>query len=253
MGTPTVNGIKLIEVGGQSHGDFALQGDFVTTNGRPAVVAGAFAYTLNKNAPRTTDGDWYLRSTITDDPGPGPGPGPGPNLGTDSGSGLNPRPLFNPGVPLLEGAVQSMQQLNRLPSLQRRVGNRYWIGASNRTIEQGDGPSPSDAAPSPDSGVMVDNNGVWARVSGSHSGVGTDMTTTQARQKVKAIVLQSGLDGMFYEGETGKLVGGINGNYGRATSTITSVHDTGKVTITSLSNFGKSYELLGNVGFRVKW
>lgn len=126
-----------------------------------------------------------------------------------------------------------MQQLNRLPSLQQRVGNRYWSGASNRTIEQGDGPSPSDVAPSPGSGVMVDNNGVWARVSGSHSRVGTDMTTTQARQKVNALVLQSGLDGMFYEGETGKLVGGINGNYGRATSTITSVHGNGKVTTES--------------------
>jgi outer membrane autotransporter protein len=228
LGAATVNGIKLIEIGGQSDGNFVLQGDFTTTDGRSAVVAGAYAYTLNKNAPGNADGDWYLRSALKDGPGPDPDPGPGPGPGP--GPNPNPTPLFNPGAPLYEGAVQSMQQLNRLPTLQQRVGNRYWSGASNRTIEQGDGPSPSDAAPYPDSGVMIDNNGVWARVSGSHSRVDTNMTTTQARQKVNAIVLQSGLDGMFYEGETGKLVGGINGNYGRATSTITSVHGNGKVT-----------------------
>ena len=228
LGAATVNGIKLIEVGGLSNGNFVLQGDFTTTDGRSAVVAGAYAYTLNKNAPGNADGDWYLRSALKDGPGPDPDPGPGPGPGP--GPNPNPTPLFNPGAPLYESAVQSMQQLNRLPTLQQRVGNRYWNGASNRTIEQGDGPSPLDTAPYPGSGAMIDNNGVWARVSGSHSRVDTDMTTTRARQKVNAIVLQSGLDGMFYEGETGKLVGGISGHYGRATSTITSVHGSGKVT-----------------------
>ncbi|MEL4073562.1 autotransporter outer membrane beta-barrel domain-containing protein, partial [Ochrobactrum sp. GPK 3] len=63
MGAATVEGIQVITVGGQSDGTFNLLGDYVTKKGEQAVVAGAYAYTLNKGGKSTpNDGNWYLRS-----------------------------------------------------------------------------------------------------------------------------------------------------------------------------------------------
>jgi outer membrane autotransporter protein len=60
-GAQTVEGIKIIDVGGASNGAFSLLGDYVI-QGQQAVVGGAYAYTLQKNGVSTpTDGDWYLR------------------------------------------------------------------------------------------------------------------------------------------------------------------------------------------------
>ncbi|MDI3361341.1 autotransporter outer membrane beta-barrel domain-containing protein [Lelliottia sp. V89_10] len=49
LGAQTTNGIKLVDVQGQSGGNFVLQG---------RAVAGAYDYALNK----ASDGDWYLQS-----------------------------------------------------------------------------------------------------------------------------------------------------------------------------------------------
>ena len=61
-GAPTVNGIKLVDVSGQSNGKFSLLGDYVTKDGQQAVVAGAHAYTLHQGGTEASDGNWYLRS-----------------------------------------------------------------------------------------------------------------------------------------------------------------------------------------------
>lgn len=68
-GAQTVEGIKLIDIAGRSEGEFTLKG---------RAVAGAYEYFLNKGGVSTpTDGDWYLRSAITE-PGPTPEPTPDP-------------------------------------------------------------------------------------------------------------------------------------------------------------------------------
>ncbi|AWH88003.1 autotransporter outer membrane beta-barrel domain-containing protein [Limnobaculum parvum] len=55
-GAQTVEGIKLIDVGGSSNGEFTLKG---------RAVAGAYEYFLNKGGVSTpNDGDWYLRSVL---------------------------------------------------------------------------------------------------------------------------------------------------------------------------------------------
>jgi len=84
-GAQTVEGIKVVDVGGASNGVFTLQSDYIF-QGQPAIVAGAYSYTLQKNGVSTpTDGDWYLRSALTN-----------PAPGTPSG------PLYQPGAPLYE-------------------------------------------------------------------------------------------------------------------------------------------------------
>ena len=99
VGGRTNEGIKIIDVSGQSNGTFNLAGDYTTKPGESAVMAGAYAYTLHEGGVSTPDdGDWYLRSEQKDGPGP----------------------VINPGVPLYQGAVQTLQALNTLPTLQQR-------------------------------------------------------------------------------------------------------------------------------------
>nr|WP_253201561.1 autotransporter outer membrane beta-barrel domain-containing protein [Sphingomonas quercus] len=101
LGAQTDLGIKLIEILGASDGVFTLLGDFVTASGRPAVVAGGYAYTLD----RGDDADWYLRSALVDPEQPG-----------------TPAPLLNPGTPLYEGYAPSLLALNTVPTLRQRIG-----------------------------------------------------------------------------------------------------------------------------------
>ena len=80
-GAQTVEGIKIVDVGGASNGVFSLLGDYVIA-GQQAVVAGAYGYTLNKNGVSTPgDGDWYLRSQLAPTSSPRrPPPAAGPTL-----------------------------------------------------------------------------------------------------------------------------------------------------------------------------
>ena len=163
-GAVTTEGIRIISVGGASDGSFTLLGDY-EFNSDPAVVAGAYAYRLYKGGVSTpNDGDWYLRSTMSPvEPEPEPGnpepePGPGPEL-----------PLYQPGVPVYEAYPQLLLGMNGLPTLQQRVGNRYWSHAGNVMLSEGADPIGSPYAPPQETGVLIENNGVWGRLAGVHT------------------------------------------------------------------------------------
>ncbi|WP_240727316.1 autotransporter outer membrane beta-barrel domain-containing protein [Escherichia sp. E4385] len=72
-GAKTSEGIKVIEINGDSTGDFIQQG---------RIVGGAHEYYLHKNGVNNQDGDWYLRSKlpviISEVPGLNPDPEPEP-------------------------------------------------------------------------------------------------------------------------------------------------------------------------------
>lgn len=221
MGAQTTNGIEIISVGGQSGADFTLHPDFTTKDGRAAVVAGAYAYTLHKGQPSQNDGNWYLRSELSS---PLPPPHPIP-----------PMPHYNPGTPVYESGVQTMRQLNRLPTLQQRVGNRYWNGVANPLIIQGDGPGSIDGIPSPEPSLYIDGSSIWARIEGGYTRLNPKNSTTNSRQNINTAILQAGIDGLFYDGENGMLIGGITGQYTKAVSDVFSPHGDGKTDTTAWS------------------
>lgn len=95
-GAQTVEGIKIVDVGGTSAGSFSLLGDYVF-EGDQAVVAGAYGYRLYQGGTSTpADGDWYLRSAL----------------------------LYAPGVPLYEAYAGVLQSLNEFGTLRQRTGGR---------------------------------------------------------------------------------------------------------------------------------
>lgn len=224
LGARTQEGIRIIQVGGASNGIFNLQSDFTTQDNKKAIVAGAFAYTLEKNGVSTpNDGNWYLRSEVGNiipiDPTK-----PGNNNSTTAAGAR-----FNPGAPLYESYAQSIKSLNNLPTFQQRSGNRYWNGAANPTLEQGDGPGLSNAVPSPDGRATITGQGVWGRIEAAYSRFDPRSSITGSKQNVDTLIVQAGVDGQLFENESGEIITGFTAQYGRATGKTSSLHGNGKV------------------------
>ncbi|MGM4886631.1 autotransporter family protein [Tardiphaga sp. 604_B6_N1_1] len=222
-GAQTVEGIKIVDVGGASNGAFSLLGDYVI-QGQQAVVGGAYAYTLQKNGVSTpTDGDWYLRSSLINPPPAAPA-----------------GPLYQPGVPLYENYAQVLLGMNELPTMQQRVGNRYW-GGSDAMARAGVALAPGEASPTP--------TAFWGRIEGGQSNL-QPSATTGSTYKTDQLKVQAGLDGLLMENERGRLIVGLTGQYGLTTANIASAFGNGRIRVEG-SGVGGTLTWFGDNGFYV--
>ena len=214
-GAQTAQGIKLIDVQGTSGGSFALQGDYVF-EGEQAVVAGAYAYRLYRDAPSAADGDWYLRSALMNNTG---------------GPGDDPPPLYQPGVPLYEAYAGILQQINTLDSLAQRVGDRRWSGARAADDMQAD-------------------EGVWIRVDSGDRSFKPETSTSGTHYDLSIWKAEAGVDTALSEAEGGKLVGGAMLQYGRYQSNVRSIYGQGRLKTYGYA-IGASLTWYGDNGFYV--
>ncbi|MCY1396581.1 outer membrane autotransporter barrel domain protein [compost metagenome] len=114
------DGIRVVQVDGNSAGTFALQ---------KRVVAGAFDYRLFQGGGSDpNDGDWYLRSApppappAPTPPGPTPSPTPGPGPQPAPQPQPTPRPFFRPEIgAYLGNQFVALRMFNRL-TLHDRLG-----------------------------------------------------------------------------------------------------------------------------------
>ncbi len=231
-GAGTVEGIKIIDVGGASNGTFSLQGDYVF-QGQQAVVAGAYAYTLHKNGVSTpNDGDWYLRSAYTASSGSGTSSPGSSGGGTGSPTGGSPgtviSPIYQPGAPLYEAYGQVLQSMNRLQTLRQRVGERF------------DG--------QPDASSPATGRAIWARIDGAHDRVTPSFSTTGAGYRIDSWRLQVGIDGQMLANGAGTLVGGLSLHHGGAQADVSSVFGQGRIASRG-SGFAGTLTWYGASGF----
>lgn len=212
----TINGATSVPTA------FTLAGDFTTPEGDPAVVGGAYAYTLHYGGvgANVTDDNWYLRSSAPSDfPDP---------------SG----PLYQPGDPIYEAYPQTLFTLGTLPTMQQRVGNRYWqepsapaeIFCKDPTQNFVCKVTPDQASYYLDGKPVLESNAIWTRIEGLHGHFEPRTSVTGIQYDTDLFRLQAGLDGMVYEAENGgKLIGGISLHYGRAVTDVDSVFGDGDI------------------------
>ncbi len=229
-GAQTNEGIKIVDIAGTSNATFTLLGDYVF-QGAPAVVGGAYAYQLYKNGKTDpNDGDWYLRSELVHPSKP------------------EPEPLYQPGVPSYEAYPQLLLGLNGLPTLQQRVGNRYWSNAGNIMLAEGADPVGSPYAPADETDSLIEGNGVWGRIEGAHTKADPRFSTSGTDYSFNTLKLQAGLDGMLAETENGKLIGGITVHYAHGKAKTRSVYGDGEIS-TDGYGFGGTLTWYGDNGF----
>jgi fibronectin-binding autotransporter adhesin len=209
LGAPTSEGIKIIDVQGASNGIFTLLGDYNFQND-PAVIAGAYGYTLKGDG-----GDWYLRSTYLDSEG-------------------HVRPIYQPGVPLYEAYPQVLQSLNGLPTMQQRIGNRYW---GDETAKSGMPSSHSHSA-------------LWARIEGNRTSLSPERSTAGIHSDTDQVTMQGGLDALFDETGDGRLIGGATVRYGTVSADIGSIYGRGHIDVKGYG-FGGTLTWLGWDGLYV--
>jgi fibronectin-binding autotransporter adhesin len=234
LGANTQEGIRIIEVGGKSDGLFSLAGDYKTSDGQNAVLGGAYAYTLHHNGIATPDdGDWYLRSALIGDGGP-------------------EGPRYSAAAPVYEAYPQMLLEMNRMPTLQQRVGNRLWSGNGNRVIAQGADAIGTPYASPEEAGSAIQGNGVWGRIEGAHNRIRSGQSTTGADYDQNIVRLQAGLDAMLSERDSGSLIGGVTVHYAHGSARVSSLYDasTGGGRIgTDGYGLGATLTWYGNNGF----
>ncbi|MHC5305776.1 autotransporter outer membrane beta-barrel domain-containing protein [Bartonella sp. LJL80] len=205
LGAITIgDGIKVIEVLGQSpETAFSLASDY-KYKGRKAIVGGAYAYSLYHNGiVDSSDGNWYLRSLYDDTPKPvEPDP-------TEPGTG-EPAPVYSPAVPLYEVYPQILQQLNRLGTLEQRVGNRTWLVGEAKE-------------------VTGQERGFWMKVEGATGHVNAARSATEADYNFDTVKTLFGVDFVAFENEDGRLIAGTYFQYGHAKGDIWSRFGRGNI------------------------
>jgi len=220
-GARTVEGIRIVDIAGASDANFTLLGNY-SFEGDPAVVGGAYAYRLYKNGlSNPTDGDWYLRSALRPSP-----PGPGPE----------PEPIYQPAAPIFEAYPQILLGLNSLPTLQHRLGNRFWSGNGAGVISEGADAIGEQAEIG--ANAVGEGKGVWGRIEANHARLDPDTTTTRVDFDYNFYRLEAGIDLPLMQSAEGVLIGGISVHYGNADADTSSVFGNGRVEVNGYGGRG---------------
>ena len=134
-------------------------------------------------------------------------------------------------MPLYEAYSATLLALNRVPTLQQRVGNRAWQ----------DG----------DAFIAQDGTGFWSRLEAHGAKPGTRVSTSGTNTDLNVWRLQLGMDRELRRGDKqGLLVGGLTASLSRARNEVASVYGQGSIR-TQGTSLGATLTWYGPRGFYV--
>lgn len=234
-GATTNHGIEIIRLRGNNSGttqtdlikqldeNFHLVTDFKTNKGQNAVVAGAYSYIME------SDKDWY--GDLNNQAG----------LFLRNATNNDGSRVLHPATPLYESYSLILGNLNKLPTLEQRVGHRPWLNDKNG-YEAGYDRGKTDGSP----------QNVWMRVEGMKGYYEPDLDSNKgstSSYRLRFSRVNVGVDTPIYENADGsRLIAGINGNMSKAWSDIDSIHGSGDIT-TSGYGLGATLTWYNHNGF----
>ncbi|MEG6509302.1 autotransporter outer membrane beta-barrel domain-containing protein [Methyloligella sp. 2.7D] len=182
-GAQTSKGIRVVDVRGQSSGDFTLANpDYVIkSTGEKALIAGAYGYALRKDGK-----DWYLQSRST---------------GGGGGGGGGRTPHYQPATAVYEVYAPALLATMQLPTMRQRIGSR-WDGSRGWAV------------PALEPGVNSDSP-LWVRAEGTHAHREPTTSTVDVSSFDQNIGgFHAGLDAMLHEDAAGnRLIGMLTSHY----------------------------------------
>ena len=156
------------------------------------IYAGAYMYSLTAISPSQSESgfwDYVLASTLV------------------------------PSVAVYEAMPLTVAALNKMPTLQQRVGNRSWRNANN-----GGGADSINRRP------PIEGGGLWARIIADAEHIDPKTSTSLANYDVRKWKFQAGLDGVLFDnGGYTKIVGGMTIHHGRSSLDANSKFGSGSI------------------------
>ncbi|MBX7486987.1 autotransporter outer membrane beta-barrel domain-containing protein [Qipengyuania sp. GH25] len=132
-------------------------------------------------------------------------------------------PLYQPGVPIYETYASVLQSLNRVSTLEERVGDRSWMNGEGRA------------------------DGLWGRTTGRYGTYDPVRSTGGATFDTTTWEAEIGVDFSVSESENGALVGSVTGRYVDADSDVQSVYGNGDIDVDGFG-VGAALTWYGNEG-----
>ncbi|WP_181409941.1 autotransporter outer membrane beta-barrel domain-containing protein [Martelella alba] len=124
---------------------------------------------------------------------------------------------YQPAVPVYESYSQLLMALGRLPTLRQRVGRReIYDDKTGRSSEDG-------------SQAQID--ALWTRIDGTYDHFGPDTSATGYNTDFNHWAVNTGVDGLLYDGGNGQLIGGVYAKYANGFGETTSNYGDGKTGI----------------------
>lgn len=226
-GAETQKGIEIIHVDGNSDSTaFRLVHDYMTPNGTPAVIGGAYVYYMSQ-----IDSNWYLYTLRQkDDNGHNnPPTPPGPD---------NP-PVMHPGISIYEVYAQVLGSFNKIGTLQQRVGNRSWASFSQDKVARNGDVERRD----------IEESGIWSRVEGTIGRFQPKNSTFGSKYDLEFWRAQIGIDKpVSIKDDGSSLIWGVSAHYGRAIGDIRKTYHEGKIT-TNGYGFGSTLTWYDQSGY----
>ncbi|GKX34947.1 MAG: hypothetical protein MnENMB40S_25650 [Rhizobiaceae bacterium MnEN-MB40S] len=226
-------GILFVSVGGAiegdvDDGDIALSNAFVVgeadntihndATDRENVVAGAYLYDIYAIDPGLTADDYW-------------------NIVLASSG------RFQPSVPVYEALPTALLALNGMPTLQQRVGNRFWYEMAQPAepayvfckdgkdflclVDEEKAGYYADAAPR----HTIQGGGFWLRMEGGQSYLTPSVSSSSAEYDMNQWAIQGGFDFLVHESDGGdRLIAGLTGRYGAVDLDVSSAVGNGSIT-----------------------
>ena len=132
------------------------------------------------------------------------------DLGRSGQNWLLSRATLNT-IPVFESYPQILKALNTLPTLQQRVGNRYWINEKDYDIDD-----------TYTNTQNKDYSPIWADIEALRTYQKPSFSTTNSEYDISQWKFRSGIDFLLSENDNGRYIGGVNLFYGTSSASITS-------------------------------
>ena len=134
---------------------------------------------------------------------------------------------YQPGVPVYAAYGQIVRLATSLPTMQERIGKRYWAGQGAAQIEEGDGEEARLSWKGND--ILTDLGLVWGQAEAGHRHAalaGSDLHTRYTANDWKVTL---GLDNQLHEANDNRLLGGVWVRYSRINADIASALGKGAI------------------------